>query len=161
MLSSQQLTSQLVYRDVLSDLVMIKVPAEFKEMDTIMKNIKYPGKNGPEDIYTNEATTINIALKKSEIKLLEAEVYEQGKLIEKGLSGKGYKMEQSEQLMVNDNHVHLFGFISDAIDMKIYNLMFIFSLKDKLVMGTFNCPEKLRDTWEKDAMEMIRSIKKK
>jgi len=52
-----------------------------------------------------------------------------------------------------------FSFSSLAGDSKLYNLMFLFSLDDQIVLGSFNCMHYDMDGWLEITGQMLRSIR--
>ena len=152
--------AQLAKRKALSNAIEIKMPADFKFMEANVLVTKYPLNNKPSEVYTNEEATVNIALKKTEQSLTEQKVFAEGKKLEQQLTNSGkVQLISSEQIKANGNNIHVFCFYSNAIDTKVYNLMFTFSLKGKMVVGSFNCTIALQNQWQVTAYEIIRSIK--
>jgi hypothetical protein len=121
---------------------------------------KYSQSNRPSEVYTNEEATVNIAFKRTEQLLTEQRVFNEGKKLEQQLTDKGkVQLIGSEQIIANGNNIHVFSFHSNAIDTRVYNLMFIFSVRGKMVVGSFNCIIALQNQWQSIAFEIIRSIK--
>jgi hypothetical protein len=153
-------SAQLSYKKALSNTIEIKLPSVFKLMGADILAMKYPPKNKPSEVYTNKEATVNIAFKKTEQALAEQNVFTEGKKLEQQLTSNGkVQLISSEQIKANGNNIHVFSFYSNAIDTKVYNVMFIFSLKDKMVIGSFNCTIALQNQWQSTAFEIIRSIK--
>jgi hypothetical protein len=129
-------------------------------MDANTLSSKYPPINKPSEVYTNEEATVNIAFKKIEQSLAEQKVFTEGKKLEQQLTSNGkVQLIASEQIKANGNSIYVFSFYSNAIDTKVYNVMFVFSLKGKMVLGSFNCTVALQNQWQVTAYEIIRSIK--
>lgn len=152
--------AQLANRKALSNAIEIKLPADFKYMTATVLASKYPSNNKPSEVYTNEDVTVNIAFKKTEQSLTEQKVFADGKKLEQQLTSNGkVQLIASEQIKANGNNIYVFSFYSNAIDTKVYNVMFVFSLKGKMVVGSFNCTVALQNQWQITAYEIIRSIK--
>ena len=152
--------SQLVYKNILSNTGSIKLPSVFKLMDGNTLAIKYPTNNTPSEVYTNEEATVNVAFKKTKQILTEQKVFTEAKKLEQQLTSNGkVQLISSEQVKANGNNIHVFSFYSNAIDTKVYNVMFVFSLKGEMVVGSFNCTIALQNQWQVTAYEIIRSIK--
>lgn len=152
--------SQLSQRNILSNTVSIKLPSSFSMMDANTLSTKYPPNNKPSEVYTNEEATVNIAFKKTEQQLTNANVLTEGKKLESQLVSSGkVHLVKSEQIKSGHNNIHVFSFYSDAIDTKVYNIVFVFSVKGKMVVGSFNCTYVLQAQWQQTASEIIRSIK--
>ena len=73
-------------------------------------------------------------------------------------NGKVQLIKSDTSMSINKN-VFVFGFYSNAIDTRIYNLMFIFSLRGKMILGSFNCATDLQNQWQQVANDMISSIR--
>jgi hypothetical protein len=161
LLISLKSNSQLVYRNVLSNGISIKLPASFILMDEKTLSFKYPSNNRPVDVYTDTEATVNIAFKQTGKKVTENDVMLEGRMVEKQLLNTGkITLIQSQDFKVNSYNVMSFSFYSYAIDTKVYNLMFVFSLRGEMIIGSFNCISSLQRKWQDMAYEMIRSIKK-
>lgn len=155
-----QCFSQLAYRNILSSTISIKLPSSFKIMDASTLSSKYPPNNKPSEVYTNEEATVNIAFKKTTQSLSEQNVFTDGNKLEQQLTNNGkVKLISSEKIKANQNNIYVFSFYSDAIDTKVYNVMFIFSLKEKMMIGSFNCTLAMQNQWQTIAYEIISSIK--
>jgi hypothetical protein len=153
-------SAQLSYRKALSNTIEIKLPPVFKLMEADILATKYPPNNKPSEVYTNEEATVNIAFKKTAQLLSEQNVFAEGKKLEQQLNSNGkVQLISTEDIKANGNNIHVFSFYSDAIDTKVYNVMFTFSLKGKMVIGSFNCTIVLQNQWQVKAYEIIRSLK--
>ncbi|MFT3750124.1 MAG: hypothetical protein QM768_17535 [Agriterribacter sp.] len=151
--------SQLVYKKILSSTISVKLPFSFKVMDANTLSSKYQTNNKPSEVYTNEEATVNIAFKKTTQLLSEQNVFVEGKKIEQQLTSNGkVQLISSGQVKTNKNNIYVFSFYSDAIDTRVYNVMFIFSLKGKMILGSFNCTMALQNQWQDAAYEIIRSV---
>lgn len=152
--------SQIESRKILLGKMSLMMPIDFKIMDEKVLAFKYSSANKPSEVYTNEEATVNIAFKKTEQLLAEQNVVTEGKKLELQLINKGKViLIGSEQIKSNGNNIHVFSFYSNAIDTKVYNVMFVFSLKGEMVVGSFNCTIALQNQWQSIAFEIIRSIK--
>jgi len=52
-------------------------------------------------------------------------------------------------------------FLSQAVDQAVFNYYFFAVADGKVLFFTFNCIEKLRKDWEKEADEIVASVKTK
>lgn len=152
--------SQLLHRNILSNTVSIKLPSSFRIMDANTLSSKYPPNNKPSEVYTNQEATVNIAFKTTEQPLQEKSVIAEGKKLESQLVNSGnVQLIKSEQIKLSNNNIYTFSFYSYAVDTKVYNIMFVFSVNGKMVLGSFNCTYLLKPQWQQIAYEIIRSIK--
>ncbi len=148
-------------REILKKQFWIWMPDDFVRMSQEMARLKYPNESRPEIIYTSEDSTLNITFSKKlqslepgqeeqvrdDIKLLIQRLYPSGSIIE------------SLTVQADDNRLAWFDFISPAIDMDVYNLMFFTSLKGKLLMGSCNCLSGEQDMWKDLFLQMLASVR--
>lgn len=123
----------------------IKIPKNFKALDyeTIIK--KYNG-DVPNVVFSNDETTINIAISTTENKMNNRQI--KGYIEYMNNLLKDYSEIVNTKFYEVDNHnIGQIKLISNATDTKIYNNMICFSYDDKLVIITFNCTEDLKDEW--------------
>lgn len=149
--SAQELKEQFLFDGRLK----ISIPAEFSLMSEEMRNIKYPNYNPPTEVYTNEATTVNLALKalpvhsKTLIQLKED--------FEKGFSNLNPEVKI---ITINGIEALKVSFVSKAIDTDIYNRMVIIPLLDgkTYAMFNFNMTKKEFPQWGNVCEEIIQSV---
>lgn len=123
----------------------IKIPKNFKALDyeTIIK--KYNG-DVPNVVFSNDETTINIAISTTENEMNNRQI--KGYIEYMNNLLKDYSEIVNTKFYEVDNHnIGQIKLISNATDTKIYNNMICFSYDDKLVIITFNCTEDLKDEW--------------
>lgn len=151
--------SQLTNKTILSNSLKIKLPVDFVLMDEQTASKKYPVNNKPTEVYTNAEATVNIAFKKTDKALKEEKVLAEGKQLETQLlQNNSLQKINSTSIKTTTNNIFIISFYSNAIDTKIYNVMFVFSLKGKMIMGSFNCTYLLQSQWENKVTEIIKSI---
>jgi len=68
------------------------------------------------------------------------------------------KVSESAMITVDKLNIAYFDFIIPAADTGVYNLLYVFSLKGTLMMGTFNCLEKDMEDWQDIFFQMMHSI---
>lgn len=147
-------------RNVLNNTVNISMPEDFILMDANTLSSKYPPSNKPSEVYTNAEATVNIAFKRTEQQLSKESSFVGGKELENQLVNSGkVQLVKSEQIKSVNNNIYVFSFYSDAIDTKVYNIMFVFSAKGKMIVGSFNCTYALQSQWQQTAYKIIHSIK--
>ena len=59
-----------------------------------------------------------------------------------------------------DAHVGILSFVSNAIDMTVFNNQFYISINDKLLIGNVNFPSKYKKRFMNMAKEIIMSVEK-
>ena len=80
----------------------IKIPSEFKIMSDEIVNIKYPNGNAPSLVYTNDKTTINVALVMNDVTMKNSQIEEYVKTMES--TYKNYSKEVKLNFGERNNH---------------------------------------------------------
>lgn len=135
----------------------IKIPIEFKIMKDEVVKIKYPSGNPPSLVYTNDKTTINIALVLNDVKMQNTEIEEYVKLMESTYKNytKDVKMNFWE---INNHKIGEIEFITEVPDTEIYNHLMVFSVNGKLRIVNFNCTKEYLEEWQDVSNFIINSI---
>ena len=63
--------------------------------------------------------------------------------------------------IINGRKVGYLKLITDAIDQRVYNYVFLTYCDGRLLIGTFNCVEKLLPKWESTSEEIVQSLRVK
>lgn len=135
----------------------LKVPVDFIAMDKEMIKKKYPNGNPPSFVLSNEQTTINIVIGKTDSSLRNSQVKEYLNLMKKQLSETSEIIDSS--FFERDGHeVGEIKFTSPAADTDIYNHMIVFSANEKLRIVSFNCTKELQENWQNAGEYIIDSI---
>lgn len=143
--------------------VELLAPSDLKSMSDEMFKVKYRKPTRPELLLTDENGEVNLVgdlttQPLTEARLVDFKNFQMNSLkknrTDLNFLGDGVKT-------VNGKKVAYFKFISDAIDQRIFNYYSIIVVDGKAMIFTFNCIEKLKDTWEKTADEIFASIKVK
>ncbi|WP_226390529.1 hypothetical protein [Penaeicola halotolerans] len=154
--------TELKERKVLNEKITLLLPSDFTLMDESTLLIKYPNTaNRPTEVYTNDKGSINIAFNHTSNPISEQELNQVQTAIKQQLSAtNGIEILKTDKLTSNNSEFLTIEFMSNAIDTKIYNKMFITVLDGKLLLGTFNCTMNDLDKWQPLSKQMISSIKK-
>ncbi len=149
----------LVYKDVLSGALRIKIPQTFVPMSREDIKVKYPQAN-PDNItvYSNQRGTINILLNISDVLLeneLSSVLFQTTERLKKV---KGLSIEKSEVKKINNKEVAIIAFNSQAVDTRIYNLMFITDINGKTFTGNYNCTYEHLSKWKDIGAEIVNSL---
>lgn len=145
---------------VSEDEFSMTLPVVFEPMDQSLAKIKYPSENRPDFILSNPETTITANFSHKRDLLDDDEVEEFKNIIQESIM-KMYpssKVIESNTIEVDGHKIAYFDFITPAIDSEIYNLMFFFSLKGRLLMGAFNCLKLDMFDWKDIFLQMLHSI---
>ncbi len=141
--------------------VSIMLPNSFSLMSEGVKAVKYPNtKQAPDVVYTNEKASVNIAFNLKNFPTTEEDLPEVKEVFEKQLATLKPESFVSEIKSINGHKYIIYEFISQAVDTKIYNLMFLSDVDGKLLMATFNCTVGLLEEWKPRAQEILMSVKK-
>ena len=139
----------------------VSVPASFTEMSADKIVVKYPNAgNRPNVVYTNERASVNVAFTQVEMPTEQEDIPEVEEVLSQQLQATKPMNFKSRIEKINGSDYAIFEFESQAIDSKIYNLIFATDVNGKLLMGTFNCTEGLKGEWQSKAKEILSSLRK-
>lgn len=125
----------------------IKIPSEFKIMSDEIVNVKYPNGNAPSLVYTNDKTTINVALVMNDVTMKNSQIEEYVKTMES--TYKNYSKDVKLNFWERNNHkIGEMKFTTQGSDTEIYNHIIVFSVNDKLRLVNFNCTEEQMSEWQ-------------
>lgn len=135
----------------------IKIPSEFKIMSDEIVNVKYPNGNAPSLVYTNDKTTINVALVMNNVAKKNSQIEEYVKTMES--TYKNYSKDVKLNFWGRNNHkIGEMEFISEGSDTEIYNHIIVFSVNDKLRLVNFNCTKEQMSEWKEVSKFIVDSI---
>ena len=145
---------------ILCGKVCVNLPADFELMSREVLETKYPSGNRPTIVYTNKEGSINFAFNHTKNRILIEQLPEALQAFVKQFNSlyPQIKWLKKEITTINSNKFIVLEFISPAIDTSIYNLMYITSLDEKVLMCGFNCIETQITEWELKAKETLNSI---
>ena len=120
-------------------------------------NVKYPNGNAPSLVYTNDKTTINVALVMNDVTMKNNQIEEYVKTME--LTYKNYSKDVKLNFWERNNHkIGEMEFTTEGSDTEIYNHIIAFSVKDKLRLVNFNCTKEQMNEWQKVSKFIMDSI---
>ena len=135
----------------------IKIPSEFKIMSDEILNVKYPNGNAPSLVYTNDKTTINVALVMNDVAMKNSQIEEYVKTMES--TYKNYSKDVKLNFWERNNHkIGEMEFTTEGSDTEIYNHIITFSVNDKLRLVNFNCTKEQMNEWQKVSKFIMDSI---
>jgi hypothetical protein len=138
----------------------MKVPTEFEPMSNELKQIKYPSERRPPLVLTDETSQINLALNWTENKAEQKDLEALKNALIRSLSSVHPKAQWEGEGIIDVNGKK-FGYlelVSQAIDTKIYNLMYFTDLEGRFFIMSFNCTEKFISEWKPTAKEIMNSV---
>ena len=124
----------------------LKIPKSFKQLDYETITKKYNG-NVPNIVFSNDETTINVAVSLTDDKMSNAQIKSYKEAMENLLKNNS-EIISSDLYEVSGHNIGKIKLISNAQDTSIYNNMIFFSYTDKLVIVTFNCTTELQKEWQ-------------
>ena len=124
----------------------VKIPTTFKQLDYETINKKYNG-DVPNVVFSNDETTINIAISITENEMKNYQIESYKEYMEKMLKSNS-EIISSNYYKEGNHNIGQIKLMSNAVDTKIYNNMIFFSYNDKLVIIAFNCTEDLKEEWQ-------------
>jgi len=152
--------SKLVYREILDETLKILVPDDFVLMDIEMLNLKYPKANRPTLVFTDTNGEVNIAFNYTQNKITSADIPKmKNSILNQFKQVSSINLINSELRNINNKEFFIMKFYSQAIDTKVYNLMFGTELNGRLLIGTFNCTIDKVQVWQSISEDIINSIK--
>ena len=135
----------------------IKIPSEFKIMSDEIVNVKYTNGNAPSLVYTNDKTTINVALVMNDVAMKNSQIEEYVKTMES--TYKNYSKDVKLNFWERNNHkIGEMEFTTKGSDTEIYNHIIAFSVNDKLRLVNFNCTKEQMNEWQEVSKFIMDSI---
>lgn len=137
------------------------MPSEFGQLDESLVESKYPNILRPKYIYSDKTTRVNITFMIDD-KTMDSEDVEELKenliCLLTDLHPE-YEIIEEEIIQANDSSIATFGFTKATLDGELYQMFFITSLKEKLLIGGFNCNAQVKDEWYPVIHQMIHTIR--
>jgi hypothetical protein len=139
----------------------MSMPLEFEYLDESLAESKYPNNLRPQYIYSDKTTCVNITFTVDD-KMIDAEEVEE---LKENLicimSDLHPEYEIIDELIIHgdDSTIATFGFTKSTLDGEIYQMIFLMSLNEKLLLGGFNCNAQVKDEWYSVIHQMIQTIR--
>jgi hypothetical protein len=147
-------------REIIDGKLYMTMPTGFGLMPEELAEFKYPSKNRPHYIFTDDEGEINICITITPDKLEDESIEDAKKYLKNMILKVNPKSEIIRDFIVEGStRTGYFDFISTAIDSDIYNLVFIFTLEGQFILGTFNCLHLDMARWKDVADQMAGSIR--
>lgn len=134
------------YIHVENNQFYIKVPIEFQSLEQEFILKKYNG-DVPNVVFSNEETTINVAISLTDNKMGDSSIKSYIASMENLLKNTSNILD-TKTYKVDGHTVGQMKLITHASDTDIYNNMLCFSYQGKLVIVTFNCTVDLMEEWQ-------------
>jgi hypothetical protein len=146
---------------LLDNKIQFLVPKDLSNMSKEMWNLKYHDTPRPALVLTDENGEINLLVDITQQPAAENQMgdYKDFRVanlkktrIDVKILGQGIKK-------VNGKAIGFIKFASQASDQNVFNYYFFTVVNGKILLFTFNCIQKLQDTWEKVADDILNSIR--
>lgn len=159
--NKQENTVQLFSKIVLSNKVEIFLPPDFVKMTTEEVSQTYPDpKRRPDIIFKNAEGNVNVSFQHTQKRAFMSEMPE----ILEQLTAR-YKSDPAIEFInswiedINDKDYVVLEFVSQGENNKVYNLMLITSLEDKVMMSAFTCGIPVIEKWKDIGNKIMKTIK--
>lgn len=136
------------------------MPQLFFLVDDQMKKLIYPLGNPPSHVFGSGEINFNLALSCSPTKIPNEGIPKFLPMANKLMQALGPKSRIISQGVIDKEgwNFAILEFVTRAVDMNVYNVMFYFSIENQLMIGTINFPAKYQKRLVKIAKEMIDSL---
>ena len=144
--------------------ISIRMPESFFLLSEEAKQYIYPAGNRPSHVYGGENIYYQLSLSKTSHQVPDEGMVKFLPMAKKLMEVMGPKTKILDANVIKhpvedtDYHVGIMEFMSQAVDMSIYNVMFYISIDNQLLMGNIVFPYKKRKSYIKIAKETIDSI---
>lgn len=156
---------ELVFQEqeIWKEQLWMWMPDTFAPLGRELMRIKYPNENRPDDIYSNSQATVNISLSHKQEKMEPGETREvrdyMGQIIENLYPSSSISDQNVVKAAEHEHEIAWMDFVTPAMDMQVYNLMFFTPLRGRLLMGSCNCPAQEQEDWKGLFLQMLASIR--
>jgi hypothetical protein len=147
-------------KPLLDGWISILMPEAFVIMPKELAEKKYPSIQRPDEIYTNNETTINLTLSLKNDKAANEDIPNVKDTVQQVMMRMypASRIIDSEIIEVSGINIAYFDLSTPALDMDIYNTMFFFSIDNRVVVGSFNCPWENMDIWKPVVVQMLGTV---
>lgn len=144
--------------------ISVLMPSDFFALSDEVKQYIYPAGNRPTHVYGGENIFYQLSFS-----LTSHQIPDEGMVKFVPMTKKIMEVMGPKTKVMNSNviehmveekkyHIGIVEFISNAVDMSIYNVMFYVSIDNQLLMGNITFPHKYKKSYVKIAKETIDSL---
>lgn len=147
-------------KSLLEQKVAIFLPAELTLMSAETAAVKYPSRQRPELIFTNENTTINITFNHTKTPLDDSKMVP----LKDTMLQTVKRMQSSLRILeegiqeIGGQKAGIIEFLAPALDCRIYNLVCCTALEGRALLCSFNCMEELMESWQPVAWGIMQTL---
>lgn len=146
---------------LLGNKIELKIPKGFVSMSDDMAKLKYPSGRRPTLVYTNETSTISVALNLTSDRATQAQlpVISENLLHTYRHQYMGAHEKWNALKDVNGRKVGFIEFGTLGAVTGVYSLIFFTDVRGQLLLCTVNCTDKNTGLWQPVAQEIMASLK--
>jgi len=144
---------------IYSDKVTVGIPKEFEEMPKEMAELKYPGENRPQFIYSDEDGSISVAFSHTDNSIGEKDIEPLVDQMKEMYQSAASEWIDSGSVKSNGKKFGFIEFKINLVDTEVYNYIFFTDLDGKMFMGTFNTVVEKLDEWKPTAKDVLNAVK--
>ena len=154
---------ELELKSLLDDKIEIKIPKDFEIMTEEMMKVKYPSKQRPNLVYTNDMASVNLGINHTASTADQTMIPAYGEALKGSLekAHAGSVTRDHGVKEVNGRKVAYIKIVTPAVDTKIFNYMVLTDLENRLLICSFNCKLEDEKKWAAKADEIMNSLKVK
>ncbi|MFD1954246.1 hypothetical protein ACFSL6_08670 [Paenibacillus thailandensis] len=135
--------------NIMSDKAVILVPESFALMSEEMKAVKYPSGNPPQEVYTNEDGTINVAASDTGTEMTQEDLEAFTAQMKTTIEPTAAEWYEDGVIELEGRKAGHISFLSEGADgSQIYNHMVYTTIDDQLAIVSFNCLKEQMDEWQ-------------
>lgn len=141
--------------------IAVQMPEKFFEFNQDFKEIMYPYGNIPKYVFGGEDIQFQMMFNITKNKISDQQIKEFLPIAKKIITQAGPKVHvvQSGIITKEEHQVAVMEFVSRAVDMSVYNMMFYYSLEGQLMMGSVNFPFRDKDKMIPAAKNILESLR--
>ncbi len=135
----------------------LKLPKNFKQMDEEAIKVKYQNGNPPSFAFSNDATTVSIAVTISDVEMKNEAIKPYVESM-KSQFASTFEIIETKTTEKDGHDVGELTFVSKGLDTDVYNHLICFSCNDKLRVVGFNTTKELQEEWQDVGKFIMNSI---
>lgn len=146
--------------DLFTEQISICFPEHFYELSAEKIKERYATEPRPHTVYSNEDGNINFGFHLLQEKNINLPIYlsRLKDAIRMVYPNILVYEEKSIELEQKNCELYYFDFRTSSLEGPIYNILYLASNKEKVLMGAFNCPFEKYSDWKQTAMEVMQTI---
>ena len=146
--------------DCLQGRIRITLPQGWQRPSNEILARKFPYRTTPQEVFSDTQAEQIITFSLLDKQLQEKQVYTAVREIQRVISHIYPESirEQARMIRIQAGPAGIFAFITGGIREDVYHSMFILSVDEKMLLGSFHLPEGQAESGRKTRMDIMRSI---